>query len=54
MTKPINHLDITQTEKVKNHSNREIDFNHLGMEEKSSFDEETPSELEKNDIRTRG
>ena len=47
MTKLINHLDITQTEKVKNHSNTEMDFNHLGMEEESDSDDETPSELEK-------
>ena len=47
MTKPINHLDITQIEQVKNHSKTEVDFNHLGMEEESDFDNETPSELEK-------
>ena len=47
MTKPINHLDITQIEQVESHSKIEMDFNHLGMEEESDFDNETPSELEK-------
>ena len=47
VTKPINHLDITQIEQVNNHSKTEMDFNHLGMEEESDFDNETPSELEK-------
>ena len=47
VTKPINHLDITQSEKFKNHSKTEIDFNHLGMEEESDSDDESLSELEK-------
>ena len=46
VTKLINHLDITQIEKVNNHSNTKMDFNHLG-EEESDSDDETPSELEK-------
>ena len=47
VTKPINHLDITQIKQVKNHSKTEVDFNHLGMEEESDSDNETPSELGK-------
>ena len=47
MTEPINHLDITQIEKVKNHSNTEMDFNHLGMEEDSNSSDKTLFELEK-------
>ena len=47
MTEPINHLDITQIEKVKNYSNTEMDFNHLGAEEDSDSSDETPFELEK-------
>ena len=40
-------MDITQIEKVKNHLNTKMDFNHLGMEEEFDSDDETPSELEK-------
>ena len=47
MTKPVNHLDITQIEKVKNHFSTEIDFYHLGTKEESDSDNETPYELEK-------
>ena len=47
MTEPINHLDITQIEKFKNHSNIEMNFNHLGTKEDSDSSDETPFELEK-------
>ena len=45
-------MDITRIEQVENHLKTKVDFNHLGMEEESDFDNKTPFELEKNDIRT--
>ena len=47
VTEPINYLDITKTEKVKNYSNIEMDFNHLGTEENPDSNDETHLELEK-------